>query len=126
MTELAIGDPRFAFYVRAERQRIDEDWAAGDKLNVVSAGIAQHHPAFDRPSLQVERQEGGRFLESSSHKPASPIAEDLVCQFGSPDDVLERINGYVELGTRTVIIRFAAPDQLEQLEICSKEILPRL
>jgi probable F420-dependent oxidoreductase len=79
------------------------------------------HPDGDKA-----RQEGGRFLESYYNKPASSVAEDLVCQFGSPDDVLERINGYVELGTRTVIIRFAAPDQLEQLEICSKEILPRL
>jgi len=79
------------------------------------------HPDGDKA-----RQDGGRFLESYYNKPASSVAEDLVCQFGSPDDVLERINGYVELGTRTVIIRFAAPDQLEQLVICSKEILPRL
>ncbi|HEY7711334.1 MAG TPA: LLM class flavin-dependent oxidoreductase, partial [Candidatus Entotheonella sp.] len=52
------------------------------------------HPDGDKA-----RQEGGRFLESYYNKPASSVAEDLVCQFGSPDDVLERINGYVELGT---------------------------
>jgi len=78
------------------------------------------------PDGNKARQDGDRFLESYYNKPASSVAEDLVCQFGSPDDVLERINGYIELGTRTVIIRFASPDQLEQLEICSKEILPRL
>jgi hypothetical protein len=49
-----------------------------------------------------------------------------VCQFGSPDEVLARIDGHVRLGVRTVIVRFAAPQQFEQLEVCSKEILPRL
>ena len=49
-----------------------------------------------------------------------------MCQFGSPDEVLERIDGYRRLGVGTVIIRFASPNQLEQLEICSKEILSRI
>jgi alkanesulfonate monooxygenase SsuD/methylene tetrahydromethanopterin reductase-like flavin-dependent oxidoreductase (luciferase family) len=72
------------------------------------------------------RREGRSFLESYYKKPAAAVEEDLVCQFGSPQEVLERIAGYARLGVRTVIIRFATPHQLEQLEICSKEILPRL
>jgi probable F420-dependent oxidoreductase len=78
------------------------------------------------PDGDVARREGRSFLESYYKKPAASIEEDLVCQFGSPDEVLERIAGYARLGVRTVIIRFAAPDQAEQLNICSKEILPRL
>jgi len=72
------------------------------------------------------RREGRHFLENYYKKPAAEVEEDLVCQFGSPQEVLERIAGYARLGVRTVIIRFASPNQLEQLEICSKEILPRL
>jgi probable F420-dependent oxidoreductase len=72
------------------------------------------------------RRQGRSFLENYYKKPAAEIEADLVCQFGSPEEVLERIDGYVRQGVRTVIIRFAAPHQLEQLDICSKEILPRL
>jgi probable F420-dependent oxidoreductase len=74
----------------------------------------------------VARQQGRRFLESYYKKPAAEVEEDLVCQFGNPEEILARIDGYARLGVRTVIIRFASPNQLEQLEICSKEILPRL
>ena len=79
------------------------------------------HPDGDKA-----RQDGSKYLENYYKKPAASVAEDLVTQFGSPAEVLERINGYVKLGVRTVIIRFAAPDQMEQLEICSKEIMPNL
>jgi probable F420-dependent oxidoreductase len=72
------------------------------------------------------RHEGRSFLESYYKKPAAEVEEDLVCQFGSPEEVLERIAGYASLGVRTVIIRFASPRQLEQMDICSKELLPRL
>jgi probable F420-dependent oxidoreductase len=72
------------------------------------------------------RREGRSFLESYYKKPAAEVEADLVCQFGSPQEVLERIDGYARLGVRTVIIRFASPQQLEQLDVCSKEILPRL
>ena len=72
------------------------------------------------------RREGRSFLESYYKKPAAAVEEDLVCQFGSPAEVLERIAGYARLGVRTVIIRFASPRQLEQMDICSKELLPLL
>jgi hypothetical protein len=72
------------------------------------------------------RRQGRSFLENYYKKPAAEVEEELVCQFGSPEEVLARIDGYARLGVRTVIIRFASPHQLEQLETCSKEILPRL
>jgi probable F420-dependent oxidoreductase len=72
------------------------------------------------------RRQGRSFLENYYKKPAAEVEEDLVCQFGSPEEVLARIDGYARLGVRTVIIRFASPHQREQLDICAKEILPRL
>jgi probable F420-dependent oxidoreductase len=75
---------------------------------------------------ETARRQGRRFLENYYKKPAAAVEEDLVCQFGSPDEVIERIDGYARLGVRTVIIRFASPNQLEQLDMCAKEILPRL
>lgn len=78
------------------------------------------------PDGDSARQQGQRFLQSYYKKPAAEIEEELVCQFGSPEEVMERIDGYRRLGVSTVIIRFAAPDQMEQLEMCSKEILSRI
>jgi probable F420-dependent oxidoreductase len=75
---------------------------------------------------ETARRQGRSFLENYYKKPATAVEEDLVCQFGSPEEILERIDGYARLGVRTVIIRFAAPNQFEQLDICAKEILPRL
>jgi probable F420-dependent oxidoreductase len=72
------------------------------------------------------RRQGQSFLESYYKQPAAAVEADLVCQFGSPEEILERIDGYARLGVGTVIIRFASPHQLEQLEICSQELLPRL
>lgn len=74
----------------------------------------------------VARREGRSFLESYYNKSAAEVEADLVCQFGSPEEVLERIAGYARLGVRTVIVRFASPRQLEQMDICSKELLPPL
>lgn len=78
------------------------------------------------PDGETARREGRSFLESYYKKPAAEVEEELVCQFGSPEEVLERIAGYARLGVRTVIIRFASPRQLEQMDICSKELLPHL
>jgi probable F420-dependent oxidoreductase len=75
---------------------------------------------------ETARRQGRSFLENYYKKPAAAVEEDLVCQFGSPEEVIERIDGYARLGVRTVIIRFASPHQLEQLDVCAKEILPRL
>jgi probable F420-dependent oxidoreductase len=78
------------------------------------------------PDGDEARRQGHRFLENYYKKPAAEVEDELVCQFGSPQEVLQRLAGYVRLGVRTVIIRFASPDQLEQAAICSKEILPHL
>jgi probable F420-dependent oxidoreductase len=75
---------------------------------------------------ETARRQGRGFLENYYKQPAAAVEEELVCQFGSPDEVIERIDGYARLGVRTVIIRFASPHQFEQLDVCAKEILPRL
>jgi len=72
------------------------------------------------------RRQGQEFLENYYKQPAAAVEADLICQFGSPEEILERIDGYARLGVGTVIVRFASPHQLEQLETCSQELLPRL
>ncbi|GIX47129.1 MAG: N5,N10-methylene tetrahydromethanopterin reductase [Candidatus Tectimicrobiota bacterium] len=78
------------------------------------------------PDGDVARREGRSFLESYYKKPAAEVEADLICQFGSPAEVLERLAAYVRLGVRTVIVRFATPRQLEQLQICTETLLPQV
>ncbi|MFQ5830935.1 MAG: LLM class flavin-dependent oxidoreductase [Candidatus Methylomirabilia bacterium] len=76
------------------------------------------------PDGEAARRQGRSFLEQYYKKSADEIMVDLVCHFGSPEDCAERINGYVREGVRTVILRFAAPNQLEQLVVVTEELLP--
>lgn len=43
---------------------------------------------------------------------------------GPPASVIEKIKVFIEAGCTTLILRFAAPDQLGQLERCTDEVLP--
>ncbi|HLG69236.1 MAG TPA: LLM class flavin-dependent oxidoreductase [Chloroflexota bacterium] len=43
---------------------------------------------------------------------------------GPPTAVIDKIQRFVEAGCMTLILRFAAPDQLGQLERCVEEVLP--
>jgi len=70
------------------------------------------------------RREGRAFLENYYKKSADEVMADLVCHFGSPAECAERIGGYVREGVRTVILRFAASNQLEQLTAVTEELLP--
>lgn len=46
--------------------------------------------------------------------------------YGSPADVIEKIESYIAAGLTTIIIRFTSPAQREQLERCITEVLPNV
>jgi alkanesulfonate monooxygenase SsuD/methylene tetrahydromethanopterin reductase-like flavin-dependent oxidoreductase (luciferase family) len=105
-------------FIAAEAEKIGRDPKRIHQCLYLTVNV---HPDGDQA-----RRDGRQFLENYYKKPAASVEEDLVCVFGSPAEVLERLNGYVQLGTRTVIIRFASPHQFEQLDICTAEMLPHL
>lgn len=76
------------------------------------------------PDGEAGRREGRAFLENYYKKSADEVMADMVCHFGSPAECAERISGYVHEGVRVVILRFAAPDQLEQAAAVTEELLP--
>ncbi len=105
-------------FIQAEAEKIGRDPQSIHHCLYLTVNV--------HPDGEQARRDGRQFLESYYKKPAASVEEDLVCVFGSPAEVLERIHGYVQLGTRTVIIRFASPDQFEQLDICTADMLPHL
>ena len=46
--------------------------------------------------------------------------------YGSPADIIEKIQSFTDAGMTTIILRFTSPAQREQLERCITEVLPHI
>ena len=49
----------------------------------------------------------------------------MLCVTGSWDEVIDWTEKYAEAGARTVVLRFAANDQLRTLEACAEALKRR-
>jgi len=74
---------------------------------------------------EAAAKEGQAFLEKYYNKPHEAIAQAMVCAIGSWEEVLDRMERYLEAGARTVIIRFASSNQMGHLEACAEHLTNR-
>jgi alkanesulfonate monooxygenase SsuD/methylene tetrahydromethanopterin reductase-like flavin-dependent oxidoreductase (luciferase family) len=44
----------------------------------------------------------------------------MLCITGSWDEIVDRLEAFRAAGARSAVLRFAAPDQLTQLEACGE------
>lgn len=51
--------------------------------------------------------------------PTREAVKAMLCIAGSWDEVIDRLEAFREAGARTMVLRFAARDQLDQLEKCA-------
>jgi alkanesulfonate monooxygenase SsuD/methylene tetrahydromethanopterin reductase-like flavin-dependent oxidoreductase (luciferase family) len=49
---------------------------------------------------------------------------DLWLACGPPEEVVEKIQSYIDAGCRTPVLRFVSPDLKGQLQLCIQEVLP--
>ncbi len=63
--------------------------------------------------------EGQNFLARYYNRSYDAIAKATLCVTGSWDEVIDRLEAYRQAGARTVVLRFAADDQLGYLETCA-------
>jgi alkanesulfonate monooxygenase SsuD/methylene tetrahydromethanopterin reductase-like flavin-dependent oxidoreductase (luciferase family) len=68
------------------------------------------------------RAEGRAFLSRYYNRPYDEVARAMLCVTGSWDEIVDRIEAYREAGARTIVLRFAASDQLEQLHSCAEAL----
>lgn len=68
------------------------------------------------------RKEGEAFLSGYYKRPYEFVAKAMLCVLGSWQEVLDRLEEYIEAGARTVVIRFASGDQLGQLAACAESL----
>jgi alkanesulfonate monooxygenase SsuD/methylene tetrahydromethanopterin reductase-like flavin-dependent oxidoreductase (luciferase family) len=66
--------------------------------------------------------EGEKFLAEYYNRSYEAIVKAALCITGSWDEVLDRFEAFVDAGARAMVLRFAARDQLDQLEQCAEAL----
>ena len=66
--------------------------------------------------------EGHMFLAQYYNRPHEVVANAMLCVTGSWTEVTDRIEAYIESGARTIILRFAARDQIGHLQACAESL----
>lgn len=69
--------------------------------------------------------EGKNFLAQYYNRPYEAVSKAMVCVMGGWDEVMDRIQAYVEAGAETVVLRFATGDQIRHLEECAEQLARR-
>jgi alkanesulfonate monooxygenase SsuD/methylene tetrahydromethanopterin reductase-like flavin-dependent oxidoreductase (luciferase family) len=76
-------------------------------------------------AAQAER-ETKTFVENYYNAPYDVIGRMMSFYYGTPDTCITWLRGFVAAGAQTIVIRFASPDQVGQLERCAADILPHV
>jgi alkanesulfonate monooxygenase SsuD/methylene tetrahydromethanopterin reductase-like flavin-dependent oxidoreductase (luciferase family) len=66
--------------------------------------------------------EGQTFLAQYYNRSYEAVANAMLCVTGSWDEVIDWMEQYIEAGARTVVLRFAARDQLATLDACAEAL----
>jgi len=69
--------------------------------------------------------EGQQFLAEYYKRSYEAVANAMLCVTGSWDEVIDWMERYIEQGARTVVLRFAARDQLRIIESCAEALRRR-
>jgi alkanesulfonate monooxygenase SsuD/methylene tetrahydromethanopterin reductase-like flavin-dependent oxidoreductase (luciferase family) len=69
--------------------------------------------------------EGQTFLAQYYNRSYEAVANAMLCVTGSWDEVIDWMEKYIQAGARTVVLRFAARDQLAYLDACAEALARR-
>ncbi|PKB83051.1 MAG: hypothetical protein BZY88_03010 [SAR202 cluster bacterium Io17-Chloro-G9] len=70
--------------------------------------------------------EGDKFMQAYYSTPYEVISKQLLCVFGPAQKCIDSIQEYQERGADYFIVRFASPNQMEQLAKFTESVLPSL
>jgi alkanesulfonate monooxygenase SsuD/methylene tetrahydromethanopterin reductase-like flavin-dependent oxidoreductase (luciferase family) len=94
---------------------------AGRNANSIQAGIYFTLAAGGKDAVV----EGQQFLADYYKRSYEAVANAMLCVTGSWDEVIDWMEKYIAAGARTVVLRFAARDQLATLEACADALKQR-
>lgn len=79
------------------------------------------------PDGAVARKKGRQFMQAYyGGMDPDEIERVECCRYGTPVACAEELSRFVEAGATTLIIRLASDDQREQIDLCSRALLPIL
>lgn len=109
-----------------------QGWARVRETAVAERGKTDHLTPALYTTLNIGRDartaeaELRRFVEAYYAAPYEAIARTQGFHAGDPASCLDRLQGFVAVGVRHIVLRFGGGDQVLQLERTTREILPRL
>jgi alkanesulfonate monooxygenase SsuD/methylene tetrahydromethanopterin reductase-like flavin-dependent oxidoreductase (luciferase family) len=94
------------------------------------AAEAKRDPNSIQPAIYFTLAAGGKeaviegqtFLAKYYNRSYEAVANAMLCVTGSWDEVIDWMEKYIEAGARTVVLRFAANDQLAALDACAEAL----
>ena len=107
-----------------ESQKKLEDFASDAGRNPADIHRCLYLTIHIDPDSDKARREGGAFLEAYYHKTYEEVSSQLVVKAGGTHEVVDFINEYAEAGIQTFIVRFAAKDQFQHLDVCNEHVMP--
>lgn len=107
-----------------ESQKKLEDFASDAGRNPDDIHRCLYLTIHMDPDADKARREGGAFLEAYYHKTYEEVAAQLVVKAGGTNEVVDFIHEYAEAGIQTFIVRFAARDPFQHLDVCNEHVMP--
>ena len=101
--------------VRENSVRIGRDPESMTRALYISVNLNEGDSALE---------EGDQFMQAYYSRPYSTVSQQLLCVFGPPEKCIEAIQRYREAGITYFIVRFASPNQTEQLARFTRDVLP--
>jgi alkanesulfonate monooxygenase SsuD/methylene tetrahydromethanopterin reductase-like flavin-dependent oxidoreductase (luciferase family) len=103
-----------------------------EKIHIYAAE-AGRNPASIEPGLYFTLAAGGSdavsegqsFLAQYYSRPFEAVAKAMLCVAGSWNEIIDRIEAYIEAGARAIVLRFATRDQMGHLEACAESLRRR-
>ena len=66
------------------------------------------------------------FIEGYYGMPFETMSRSQSVFTGNAEEVIGWLQGFVNVGVETIVFRFGGPDQSAQLELCGKQVLPKV
>ena len=77
----------------------------------------------DKAQADKEMRE---FIEGYYSMPFETMSRTQSVFTGNVQDAVAWLKSFVDAGVQTIVVRFGGPDQAGQLELCGKQVIPRL
>ncbi len=103
--------------IEDQAEELDRDIGKIPRCLYISVNLDEEAEALSK---------GDQFMRAYYSTPYEVISKQLLCVFGPAQKVIDAILRYKEAGADYFIVRFASPNQMEQLEKFTETVVPSL